>query len=116
MWEADVDDFDVVREHREAFKRFRANRSSGWLRTDFDPLHGWPGGTICIALHALLHLPMPLDLLSSVGGLVTGGGWGCWPHLPVRLTGHQLDVLHGAGLARADAEPRPQQVGQDIPR
>ena len=36
--------------------------------------------------------------------------------MPVRLTGDQLDVLHGAGLARAGAEPRPQQVGQDILR
>jgi hypothetical protein len=52
----------------------------------------------------------------SVGRLVAGGGGGCWPHLPVRLTGHKLDVLHSSGLARAVAEPRPQQVGQDIPR
>ena len=54
-WEADVRDSDVAREHREAFKRFRTNRYSDRLRTDFDPLHGWPGPRY-IALHTLSHL------------------------------------------------------------
>lgn len=42
------------------------------------------------------------------------GDRGCRPHLPVRLTAHQLDVLHRAGLARVGAEPRPQEVCQDV--
>jgi hypothetical protein len=54
-WEADIRDSDVVREHMEAFKRFRTNRYSDRLRTDFDPLHGWPGPRY-IALHTLSHL------------------------------------------------------------
>jgi Domain of unknown function (DUF1998) len=54
-WEDDVSDSDAVREHREAFKRFRTNRYSGRLRTDFDAMHGWPGARY-IALHTLSHL------------------------------------------------------------
>src|SRR5208282_3374154 len=54
-WEARVRDSDVVREHIEAFRRFRTNRYSGRLRTDFDPLHGWPEARY-IALHTLSHL------------------------------------------------------------
>ena len=45
----------VVREHLEAFRRFRTNRYSDRLWTDFDPLHGWPGARY-IALHTLSHL------------------------------------------------------------
>ena len=54
-WEDGVRDSNVVREHMEAFKRFRTNRYSDRLRTDFDPLHGWPGPRY-IALHTLSHL------------------------------------------------------------
>ena len=54
-WEDRVRDSNVVREHMEAFKRFRTNRYSDRLRTDFDPLHGWPGPRY-IALHTLSHL------------------------------------------------------------
>jgi hypothetical protein len=54
-WEDSVRDSNVVREHMEAFKRFRTNRYSDRLRTDFDPLHGWPGPRY-IALHTLSHL------------------------------------------------------------
>ena len=54
-WETRVRDSDVGREHMEAFRRFRTNRYSGRLRTDFDPLHGWPEARY-IALHTLSHL------------------------------------------------------------
>ena len=54
-WETRVRNSDVVGEHMEAFRRFRTNRYSGRLRTDFDPLHGWPEARY-IALHTLSHL------------------------------------------------------------
>ena len=55
IWEARARDSKVVREHMEAFKRFRTNRYSERLRTDFDPLYGWPEARY-IALHTLSHL------------------------------------------------------------
>lgn len=54
-WESRVADSDVVREHREAFGRFRTNRYSDRIKADFDPVYGWPGVRY-IALHTLSHL------------------------------------------------------------
>ena len=54
-WESRVADSDVVREHREAFGRFRTNRYSQRIKGDFDALYGWPGIRY-IALHTLSHL------------------------------------------------------------
>ncbi len=54
-WESQVADSEVVREHREAFARFRTNRYSGRIKADFDPMYGWPGARY-IALHTLSHL------------------------------------------------------------
>jgi hypothetical protein len=54
-WEAQVADSGAVREHREAFARFRTNRYSQRIKAEFDPLYGWPGIRY-IALHTLSHL------------------------------------------------------------
>jgi hypothetical protein len=54
-WESRVADSDVVREHREAFGRFRTNRYSQRIKGDFDAMYGWPGMRY-IALHTLSHL------------------------------------------------------------
>ncbi|MGH3187544.1 MAG: DrmB family protein [Streptosporangiaceae bacterium] len=55
-WEERVRDSDVVREHRDAFARFRSNRYSDRLQEpDFDPMRGWPEARF-IALHTLSHL------------------------------------------------------------
>jgi hypothetical protein len=54
-WEARVADSDEMREHREAYIRFRTNRYSGRLKGDFDPERGWPGARF-YALHTLSHL------------------------------------------------------------
>jgi len=54
-WEDRVRDSDVVREHMAAFKRFRTNRYSDRVPTDFDPMRGWPQARY-IALHTLSHL------------------------------------------------------------
>ena len=54
-WESQVADSEVVREHREAFGRFRTNRYSGRINADFDAMYGWPGARY-IALHTLSHL------------------------------------------------------------
>jgi hypothetical protein len=42
-WEPQVADSEVVREHKEAFGRFRTNRYSGRIKADFDAMYGWPG-------------------------------------------------------------------------
>jgi hypothetical protein len=54
-WEARVAASPVVVAHREAFARFRNNRYSDRIKTDFDPMYGWPGVRY-IALHTLSHL------------------------------------------------------------
>lgn len=54
-WAARVADTTAMREHRDAFGRFRANRFSDRLTGDFDPMHGWPGERY-LALHSLSHL------------------------------------------------------------
>jgi hypothetical protein len=54
-WEHCVADSDVVLRHREAFGRFRINRYSDRLQTEFDQYYGWPGARF-IALHTLSHL------------------------------------------------------------
>jgi hypothetical protein len=54
-WEDRVRDTDVVREHWDAFARFRTNRYSDRLTADFDPRRGWPEARF-IALHTLSHL------------------------------------------------------------
>ena len=54
-WESQVADSEVVREHKEAFGRFRTNRYSGRINADFDAMYGWPGARY-IALHTLTHL------------------------------------------------------------
>jgi hypothetical protein len=33
----------MVREHREAFGRYRTNRYSERIKADFDAMYGWPG-------------------------------------------------------------------------
>ena len=54
-WENRVRDHDVIREHKDAFARFRTNRYSDRLPGDFDPMRGWPEPRY-IALHTLSHL------------------------------------------------------------
>jgi len=54
-WEDRVRDCDVIREHKDAFIRFRTNRYSDRLPADFDPQRGWPEPRY-IALHTLSHL------------------------------------------------------------
>jgi hypothetical protein len=54
-WDAKVSGSEAVREHREAFGRFRENRYSQRIKGDFDRLYGWPGARY-IALHTLSHL------------------------------------------------------------
>ncbi len=54
-WQERIRESDVVREHRDAFIRFRTNRYSDRLPADFDPLRGWPEPRY-IALHTLSHL------------------------------------------------------------
>ena len=54
-WEDRVRDNDVIREHKDAFARFRTNRYSDRLQGDFDPMRGWPEPRY-IALHTLSHL------------------------------------------------------------
>jgi len=54
-WEDRVRDHDVIREHRDAFARFRTNRYSDRLPGDFDPMRGWPEPRY-IVLHTLSHL------------------------------------------------------------
>jgi hypothetical protein len=40
-WDDHVRNSDVSGEHKDAFARFRTNRSD-WLPGDFDPIRGWP--------------------------------------------------------------------------
>lgn len=54
-WESLIAASSVVAEHRDAFARFRNNRYSDRIKTDFDPMYGWPGVRY-IALHTLSHL------------------------------------------------------------
>lgn len=54
-WQERVRGSEAVREHREAFGRFRTNRYSDRLPANFDPIHGWPEPRY-IALHTLSHL------------------------------------------------------------
>ncbi|WP_261574571.1 DUF1998 domain-containing protein [Frankia gtarii] len=54
-WVARVADSTQMREHRDAYSRFRVNRYSDRIAGDFDPMHGWPGERF-IALHSLSHL------------------------------------------------------------
>jgi len=54
-WEGRVTGSDEVREHRDAFARFRTNRYSDRLPADFDAMRGWPEPRY-IALHTLSHL------------------------------------------------------------
>lgn len=54
-WAARVADSTQMREHRDAYSRFRVNRYSDRIAGDFDPMHGWPGERF-IALHSLSHL------------------------------------------------------------
>jgi hypothetical protein len=54
-WEDRVRDHHVIREHKDAFARFRTNRYSDRLPGDFDPMRGWPEPRY-VALHTLSHL------------------------------------------------------------
>ena len=54
-WEDRIRDSDEVREHLDAFARFRTNRYSDRLPADFDPMRGWPEPRY-IVLHTLSHL------------------------------------------------------------
>jgi hypothetical protein len=54
-WEARVDPSRELREHREAYARFRRNRYSERISGPFDPMRLWPGERY-IALHTLSHL------------------------------------------------------------
>ncbi|MCK9902171.1 hypothetical protein CC117_29425 [Parafrankia colletiae] len=56
-WEARVTDTTEMREHRDAYSRFRVNRYSDRLAgaVEFDPMRGWPGVRF-LALHSLSHL------------------------------------------------------------
>lgn len=54
-WVARVEKSQHMEAHREAFGRFRTNRKSDRMTSEFDPLHGWPGARY-IALHTLSHL------------------------------------------------------------
>ncbi|MFC5954958.1 DrmB family protein [Streptomyces pratens] len=54
-WVARTEKSPRMEAHREAYGRFRANRKSDRMTSDFDPFHGWPGARY-IALHTLSHL------------------------------------------------------------
>ncbi|MFC9953021.1 DrmB family protein [Streptomyces prasinus] len=54
-WVARMEKSPRMEAHREAYGRFRANRKSDRMTSDFDPFHGWPGARY-IALHTLSHL------------------------------------------------------------
>ncbi|MDR3081753.1 MAG: DUF1998 domain-containing protein [Streptomyces sp.] len=54
-WAARVAGSPQMEAHREAFGRFRTNRKSDRMTSEFDPYHGWPGARY-IALHTLSHL------------------------------------------------------------
>ncbi|WP_462187440.1 DrmB family protein [Frankia sp. CcWB2] len=54
-WARRVADSVAMREHRDAYSRFRVNRYSDRIAGDFDPMQGWPGERF-LALHTLSHL------------------------------------------------------------
>ncbi|MBO1330960.1 DUF1998 domain-containing protein [Streptomyces sp. VRA16 Mangrove soil] len=54
-WVSRMERSEQMEAHREAFGRFRSNRKSDRITSDFDPYHGWPGARY-IALHTLSHL------------------------------------------------------------
>lgn len=54
-WEDRVAESVAVREHREAYIRFRKHRFSTRIQGPFDPERGWPGPRY-YALHTLSHL------------------------------------------------------------
>jgi hypothetical protein len=54
-WERRVEKSQALRAHREAYGRYRQNRYSDRVMTDFDPMAHWPGARF-IALHTLSHL------------------------------------------------------------
>jgi hypothetical protein len=54
-WEQRAGKSDTLREHREAYGRYRQNRYSDRINADFDPMAHWPGARF-IALHTLSHL------------------------------------------------------------
>lgn len=55
QWEERVADTEALRQHREAYGRFRSNRYSDRIKGPFDPMLHWPGARY-IALHTLSHL------------------------------------------------------------
>ncbi|MBV7243154.1 DUF1998 domain-containing protein [Streptomyces sp. MW-W600-10] len=54
-WEERITKSAAMNAHREAYKRFRGNRKSDRITSDFDDMYGWPGERY-IALHTLSHL------------------------------------------------------------
>ncbi|WP_101255397.1 DUF1998 domain-containing protein [Streptomyces barkulensis] len=54
-WTARMEKSPQMEAHREAYARFRRNRKSDRMTSDFDPYQGWPGARY-IALHTLSHL------------------------------------------------------------
>ncbi|PJM94020.1 DUF1998 domain-containing protein [Streptomyces sp. CB01373] len=54
-WVARMEKSPQMEAHREAYGRFRVNRKSDRMTSDFDPHQGWPGPRY-IALHTLSHL------------------------------------------------------------
>ncbi|UXI81812.1 DUF1998 domain-containing protein [Streptomyces vinaceusdrappus] len=54
-WATRMEKSPQIEAHREAYGRFRANRKSDRMTSDFDPFQGWPGARY-IALHTLSHL------------------------------------------------------------
>lgn len=54
-WVARMEKSPHMEAHREAYGRFRVNRKSDRMTSDFDPFQGWPGPRY-IALHTLSHL------------------------------------------------------------
>ena len=54
-WEDRVATSDVLDAHRHAFANFRRNRYSDRIKSDFDPMRGWPSPRY-YALHTLSHL------------------------------------------------------------
>ncbi|SDG08409.1 protein of unknown function [Sinosporangium album] len=54
-WERRVRGSAAMNRHREAYGRFRENRFSDRIKTDFDPMKHWPGYRY-YALHTLSHL------------------------------------------------------------
>ncbi|MFE1587540.1 DrmB family protein [Streptomyces sp. NPDC058737] len=54
-WVTRMEKSPQMEAHREAYGRFRANRKSDRMTSDFDPFQGWPGARY-IALHTLSHL------------------------------------------------------------